>query len=234
MPVDTESIVIATRDGAMPAHLARPTTREPRPAVVVVQEAFGLNAHIADVAARIAAEGWVALAPDLYYRGGAGRTAAYADLPAAIAMMSELTDDGIVADCETLVGWLRAQPWVRGDRLAITGFCLGGRISYLASCALPDAFRAALPFYGGGIPVDRTPALACPVLAFFGDADPFIPMEQVRALEAAAATHGKDVEVAVYPGAPHGFFCNERDSFRAEPAADAWERTTAFLARHLA
>lgn len=235
MPVETETIVIATPDGAMPAHLARPSERGARPAVIVVQEAFGLNDHVRDVAGRLAGEGWVALAPDLYYRGGPGRTAAYSDLTTAIAMMAALTDDQIVADVDAAVEWLRAQPFVRGDRIAITGFCMGGRVSFLAACALaPGKLAAAAPFYGGGIPLERTATLTCPVLAFFGDQDAFIPMEQVRTLEAAAAGLGKSVEVVVYPGAPHGFFCNERDSYRAEAAADAWRRLGAFLATHLA
>lgn len=235
MPAETDAIVIATGDGAMPAHLARPSHREPRPAVIVVQEAFGLNEHIKDVAGRLADEGWVALAPDLYHRGGPGRTAAYSDLPTAIAMMAALADDQIVADVDAAIEWLRAQPFVRGDHIAITGFCMGGRVSYLAACALPPGkLQAAVPFYGGGIPIERTATLGCPVLAFFGDQDAFIPIEQVRTLEAAAAGFGKSVEVVVYPGAPHGFFCNDRDSYRAEAAADAWQRLTAFLAVHLA
>lgn len=234
MPVETDVVVISTPGGAMPAHLARPQSREPRAAVIVVQEAFGLNEHIKDVAGRLADAGWVALAPDLYHRGGPGRTAAYSDLQSAIGMMSELDDGAIVEDVDAAIAWLHSQPYVRGDRIGITGFCMGGRVSYLAACALPAEVQAAVPFYGGGIPVERTATLACPVLAFFGDQDPFIPMEQVRALEAEAARLGKSVEVVVYPGAPHGFFCNERDSFRADAAADAWQRLTAFLTVHLA
>jgi carboxymethylenebutenolidase len=110
---------------------------------------------------------------------------------------------------------------------------MGGRVSYLAACALPDRIAAAVPFYGGGIPIDRTPTLRAPVLAFFGDADPFIPLDQVEKLRAEAARLGKKVEIVVYPGAPHGFFCNERDSYRPDAARDAWERTKAFFARHL-
>lgn len=232
MPVETYPVVIDTPGGPMPAHVARPATA-PQAALVVVQEAFGLNAHIRDVADRLAGAGYVALAPDLYHRGGAGRTAEYADLSAAIAMMSELADDAIVDDVGAAIDWLGAQPFVRSDRVGITGFCMGGRVSYLVACALPAKVRAAAPFYGGGIPIARTEGLACPVLAFFGGDDAFIPLDQVRALEAEAARLGKSVEVVVYPGAPHGFFCNERDSFRAGAAADAWERLLAFFALHL-
>jgi carboxymethylenebutenolidase len=219
--------------GSMPAYLARPAGAGPHPAVLVIQEAFGLNEHIKDVARRVAGEGYVALAPDLFYRGGKGRTARYDDLPKALELMGALDDDGIVADVASAIAHLRKDPTVRGDRIGITGFCMGGRVSYLAACALPNDVAAAVPFYGGGIPIDRTATLRAPVLAFFGDADPFIPMDQVEKLRSEAARLGKQVEIVVYPGAPHGFFCNERDSYRPDAARDAWEKTKAFFARHL-
>jgi carboxymethylenebutenolidase len=219
--------------GSMPAYVATPAGAGPWPAVLVIQEAFGLNGHIKEVARRIAAEGYVALAPDLFYRGGRGRTARYDELPKALELMGALKDDEIVADVAAAIAHLEAQPTVRKGRIGITGFCMGGRVSYLVACALPDRIAAAVPFYGGGIPVERTATLRAPVLAFFGDDDPFIPMDRVEALRAEAATQGKPVEIVVYPKAPHGFFCNERDSYRPEAAADAWTRTKAFLAEHL-
>jgi carboxymethylenebutenolidase len=233
MAVATETVRIETPGGAMPAYLARPAGGETLPAVLVIQEAFGLNEHIEDVARRIAAAGYVALAPDMYHRGGARRTASYADLATAIGLMNELKDDDIVADLDAAVAWLRVRPGVRGDRIGITGFCMGGRISYLMACARPEAITAAAPFYGGGIPVKRTATLQCPVLAFFGGDDAFIPAEQVARLEAAVREHHKTVETVVYPGAPHGFFCSERDSYRADAAADAWQRLMDFLRTHL-
>lgn len=217
----------------MPAQLARPDASGPLPAVIVVQEAFGLNDHIKDVAGRIAAEGYVTLAPDLFHRAGPGRTAGYDDLPKALALMGELRDDAIVEDVGAAADFLAAQSGVRGDRIGITGFCMGGRVSYLAACALPGKITAAVPFYGGGIPIDRTATLQAPVLAFFGEDDPFIPLDQVRALEAEAKRLGRQVEVHVYPKAPHGFFCEQRDSYREDAAKDSWKRLTAFLAAHL-
>jgi carboxymethylenebutenolidase len=233
MQIRSEMIEIATPGGRMPAQLARPEGKARAAAVIVVQEAFGLNAHVKDVAQRIASEGYVTLAPDLFYRGGAGRTAGYDELPKALQLMGALKDDEIVADVAASVAHLERQPFVDAARLGITGFCMGGRVSYLAACALPDKFKAAVPFYGGGIPIERTATLKAPVLAFFGDEDPFIPLEQVEKLRAEAARLGKQVEAVVYPKAPHGFFCNERESYRAEAAADAWKRTLAFFARHL-
>jgi carboxymethylenebutenolidase len=230
MDVHTEMIETA---GGMPAYLARPKDGERGPAVLVIQEAFGLNDHMKDVTRRIAAEGYTALAPDVYWRGGKGRAVGYDDLPAAIGMMQALKDTEVVADLAGAIAWLEKQPSVRADRIGITGFCMGGRISYLAACELPDKIRAAVPFYGGGIPVDKTAKLRCPVLAFFGEKDAFIPLESVEALKAEAKKHGKQVEVVVYLGADHGFFCNERASYQAAAAKDAWERLKKFFATHL-
>jgi carboxymethylenebutenolidase len=233
MDVQSEMTQVATPGGSMPAQLARPASSDALPGVIVVQEAFGLNDHIKGVARRLAGEGYVTLAPDLFHRGGPGRSAGYDDLPKALSLMGELTDQGIVEDVSAAVGALEKQRTVRTDRIGITGFCMGGRVSYLAACALPDKIRAAVPFYGGGIPIDRTATLKAPVLAFFGGDDPFIPLDQVKALEAEAARLGKSLEVHVYPKAPHGFFCDGRDSYRPDAAADAWKRLTAFLAQHL-
>jgi len=228
-----EMIDVPTPAGAFPAFLARPTGQGAAPAVLVIMEAFGLNAHIKDVARRLAAEGYVALAPDLYWRGGKGRTVRYDQLPEAIALMQSLKDDEVVADVAGAIAYLERQPFVRGDRIGITGFCMGGRVTFLVACELADKIKAAAPFYGGGIPIERTAKLKAPLLAFFGEDDPFIPLDTVEQLKAELARHRKDAEVVVYPKAPHGFFCNERDSYRPEAARDAWERLRTFLATHL-
>lgn len=229
MDVHSEMIEVP---GGMPAFVARPEGG-PRPAVLVIQEAFGLNGHIRDVTRRIAAEGYVALAPDLYWRGGKGRTVAYEDLGEAIRIMQTLKDPEVVADVGSAIAYLKTQPSVRADRLGITGFCMGGRVSYLVACELPDEIRAAAPFYGGGIPIDKTSKLKAPVLAFFGEKDDFIPLEFVEQLRKEAAKQKKQVEIVVYPGAGHGFFCNERASYDPGAAADAWERLKKFFATQL-
>jgi carboxymethylenebutenolidase len=233
MEVQTGRIEVAAAGGVMPAFLARPAGEARLAAVLVIQEAFGLNRHIESIARRLAGEGYVALAPDLYWRAGPGRAVGYDDLAEAIRLMQALDDEGIVADVASAVGHLERQPFVRADRIGITGFCMGGRVSYLAACALPGRIKAAAPFYGGGIPLDRTSMLEAPVLAFFGEDDPFIPLAAVEELKAALARHGKQAEVVVYPGAGHGFFCDERASYHADAARDAWQRLTRFLAAHL-
>jgi carboxymethylenebutenolidase len=233
MAVQTSMIEIQTPDGPMKAQLAKPEGAGPHPAVLVIMEAFGLNGHIKDVAQRIAAEGYVTLAPDVYHRSGELKIAGYDELPAALQLMGALTDDGIVSDMKAAIATLEKDSSVKADRIGITGFCMGGRIAFLTAAALPDKIKASAPFYGGGIPADRTSTLQAPVLGFFGDDDPFIPMDAVHGLEAEAKKHGKQLETVVYPKAPHGFFCNERDSYRPEAAKDSWEKLKGFFAKHL-
>jgi carboxymethylenebutenolidase len=233
MDVDTQMIEVPAAGGKVPAFLARPKDGARAPGVLVIQEAFGLNDHIKDVARRTAGEGYVALAPDLYWRGGKGRTVRYDQLPEAIALMQSLKDPEIVSDLGAAVAWLEKQPFVRGDRIGITGFCMGGRVAYLAACELADKIKASAPFYGGGIPVEKTAKLKCPVLAFFGEKDAFIPLENVEQLRAEAKRRAKSVEIVVYPGANHGFFCNERASYQKAAAEDAWARLKRFFAKHL-
>ena len=233
MDVQTKMVEVPAGSGTLPGLLARPAGEARLPGLLVIQEAFGLNAHIKDVARRLAAEGYVALAPDLYWRGGTGRTVRYDQLPEAISLMQSLNDTEIVADVASAIAYLEKQPFVRADRIGITGFCMGGRVGYLAACELPDKIKATAPFYGGGIPIAKTEKLRAPVLALFGEEDAFIPLANVEELKGALTRLGKQAEVVVYPGAGHGFFCDERESYRAEAAADAWERLKRFLATHL-
>ena len=234
MDVQSDMIEVPASGGTMPALLARPAAGSRAPGVLVIQEAFGLNGHIKDVTRRIAAEGYVALAPDLYWRGGKGRSVGYDRLAEAIALMQSLNDENVVADVGSAAAYLEKQPSVRAGGVGITGFCMGGRVSFLAACELPDMIKASAPYYGGGIPVERTEKLHCPVLAFFGEKDAFIPLDSVERLKAEAKRHGKQVEVVIYPGADHGFFCDERASYQATAAADSWERLKKFFAKHLA
>jgi carboxymethylenebutenolidase len=149
--------------------------------------------------------------------------------------MTTLTDAQIVADISAALQVLQSDPAVRADRIGITGFCMGGRVSFLSACT-QSAIKAAAPFYGGGIGglLDQAAKIACPLLLFFGDQDPFIPNDEVARIKQTLADLGKRAEVQVYAGAPHGFFCEQRDSYRPAAAADAWEKLKAFFAAHLA
>ncbi len=243
MDTTTRMIEIKAEGGTMPAAVARPQGGGEYPGIVVVMEAFGLNDHIKEVAGRIAAEGFVTLAPDLYYRE-AKRVVAYDDLPAAIGLMTGLWDQKIVADMDAAISAVLAEPGVRGRKVGVTGFCMGGRISFLTACKSARV-AVAVPFYGGGIgsvqksertpaaPIDLAPGLSCPVLAFYGGDDPFIPPAEIEHVRATLAKLGPQHEVVVYAGAPHGFFCSERDSYHPDAARDAWEKMLRSFRRHL-
>jgi len=244
MEITSRMVSVQAESGAMPGWLSGPAAVGAYPAAVVVMEAFGLNAHIKSVAERIAREGYVTLAPDIYYREP-DSVVGYDNLPDAIRLMTSLHDDKIVKDMSGAIAFLQQQPGVRADRIGVTGFCMGGRVTFLTACRNP-AVKAAVPFYGGGIgsvmqPSERTPkapldyadGLKAPMLLFFGGNDPFIPVEEVERIKARLAELGKSAQTIVYPGAPHGFFCDERDSYRPDAAKDSWGKLLAFFAKHL-
>jgi carboxymethylenebutenolidase len=244
MEITSGMVQVPAADGKMSGFLARPADAAKHPGIIVVQEAFGLNAHIKDVAARLAREGYVTLAPDLYYREQ-DAVVGYDNLPEAIRLMMGLADDKIAQDMGAAISYLQKQPAVRSDRIGVTGFCMGGRITFLTAC-LNSAVKAAVPFYGGGIgsvmqPSERTPRapleyaekLAAPLLLFFGGNDSFIPLDEVERIKTRLAELKKSAETVVYPGAPHGFFCEQRDSYRADAANDAWTRMLKFFHQHL-
>jgi carboxymethylenebutenolidase len=244
MDTASESVAVRTPDGEMGAYLVHPVGSGPFPAVVVVMEAFGLTTHIKRVAERLAREGYVTLAPDLYYREG-NPIVPYDDVSEAIRLMNGLWDDKVLQDMAAAIEFVQQQPLVRPGSIGMTGFCMGGRITFLTAARNPTV-TAAAPFYGGGIgrvmaPSERTPrapleyaeGLRGPLLLFFGGNDPFIPLEEVERIKERLAALHKRAETIVYAGAPHGFFCEDRDSYRAEAAQDAWHRLLTFFQSHL-
>ncbi len=210
--------------------LARPRGRGPLPGLLVVQEWWGLNPHIQDIAARFARRGYVALAPDLYSRQGNRVTK---DPAEAARLMGNLAPKDALAALGAALRFLQAQPGVDRRRIGIVGFCLGGTYALLLPCHR-KGIRAAVPFYGQ-VPDPDEPLkrLSCPVLYIYGRQDQWIPMADVERLRGALAKYGKDGDVVTYD-APHAFFNNtRRDTYRAEHARDAWRRALDFLGRHL-
>jgi carboxymethylenebutenolidase len=209
----------------------------PHAAVVVLMEAFGLVPAFRREVERIARMGYVAIAPNLYHRQAPGDTAAYDELPKAIALMRKLTDADALADLRATLAHLRGLPEVGAAPIGVTGFCMGGRLAFLAACELPGEFRACAPFYGGGIGalLDRADRIRCPLHLFFGERDFFIPPEEVRRIDERLHALGKDHALELYAGAVHGFCAEERrDSYHPAAAADAWAKLEAFFAKHLA
>ena len=233
----TESL--ATVDGPMDCYVAEPGD-EPRGGVIVIQEAFGVNAYIEDVTRRFAAVGYVAVAPHLFHRAGGG-TAPYDDFGKVIPLFEGLTDEGILMDVDAARDRVRSAG-VADDQTGIVGFCFGGRISFLV--ALERTMGAAVSFYGGGIVtqrfpqfpalVDRIVDLKTPWLGLFGDADESIPVDDVERLRSELGRASVPTDIVRYPDARHGFHCDMRDSYDEPAATDGWARTLAWFDHHLA
>ena len=239
MDIKTESVRLTTPDCSMPAHLAHPGQGGPYPGVIVVMEAFGLNGHIKAVGERIAREGYVTIAPDLYHRFG-NAIVGYEDISRAIDFLKKLDDAKVMAEVRACVDALKMRKDVRGERLGITGFCMGGRVAFLAAAQMPTDIKAAVSFYGGGIgadhpsaPVHQAEKIQAPVLALWGEKDGMIPQDQVRRVSETMKRLGKTYEDRVYAGAGHGFFCDERASYHDPSAKDAWTKLTGWFAAHL-
>ena len=147
----------------------------------------------------------------------------------------KLRDDKIVADLSAALDFLAAKPNVNAAKTGITGFCMGGRISFLAACDLPDRISAAVPFYGGGTValLPKAASIKAPLQLFFGQLDNYIPQDQVKAIDAKLRELGKSYKLDNYAGADHGFFCSDRASYNEKTAADAWTKLKAFFREHL-
>lgn len=211
----------------------------PNGAVVVVQEAFGVNDHIKDVAQRFAAEGYRAVAPHFFHRSGDPEIP-YDDFDTAMTHIRQLTEEGIVEDLEAAYGHLHDDGF-EDARIAVVGFCMGGTVAFIE--AHERELGAAVTFYGSGIADGRfgappllelAPKLKTPWLGCYGDQDKGIPVEQVEALREAAAGAPVDTEIVRYPDAGHGFHCDARSAYHEPSARDAWSRTLAWLDQHLA
>jgi carboxymethylenebutenolidase len=230
---------LETADGPMACFEVTPEGT-PRGAVIVVQEAFGVNDHIRDVTRRFAAAGHHAIAPAFFHRAGGG-TADYGDFGAVIPLFEGVTDDGILSDVDACLEHLHGSGFA-DTAIGIVGFCFGGRVTFLV--AARRALGAGVGFYGGGIAskgalpfaalIGESSTLRTPWLGLFGDEDGSIPVDDVEALRTALDAAPVATDVVRYPGAEHGFHCDARESYHAEAAADAWVRTLAWFDTHLA
>jgi carboxymethylenebutenolidase len=236
--MSTETVSLSTPDGDMPAYVATPDG-EVAGGVLVVQEAFGLTSHIESICRRLADAGHVAVAPAYFHRSGGSPVFSYGDMEAIGPVMMALTAEGIRADTDAGLAHL-ASLGHSGTQVGVVGFCMGGSVTLVA--AVDHALGAAVTFYGGGVTqgrfgfdplVDQAPRLQTPWLGLFGDLDQGIPIDDVEALRAAAATAEVDTEVIRYPEAGHGFNCDDRDAYHAPSATDAWARTLDWFAGHL-
>lgn len=240
MDISSEYVPLRVNDGtSMRAWVARPKVAGSLPGLLVFQEAFGVNAHIRDVAERFAREGYLAIAPELFHRTGAGFEGRYDDFPSAMPHMRALNDSNMAADQRAAYDWLCANG---AQELAVSavGYCMGGRAAFLAAITLPLA--AAVCYYGGGIApnagspglLGRIGGLRSPLLLFWGGRDKHITTEHVRAVTDALRAVGKNFVNVEISNADHGFFCDARASYSPAAAAQAWPLTLAFLRTHAA
>ena len=233
----------------MATYVSVPNTPGKLPAVIVVQEVFGVNSNIQSIADRFAAAGYFAVAPAMFHREGTTEgirgtnpVYPYDDPDARAQAVANWQDDTIILDINTTIDWLRRHPRVNGDKIGIVGFCAGGRITYLAASSCPG-LAAAVDYYGGNCfralgagpsPFDRTARIQCPIMGNFGELDQNPTPDDVKRIEAELQKHGKVYDFKMYPGAGHGFLCDERASYHEPSANDAWERTLGWFQKHLA
>lgn len=239
MPASWTSIT--SDDDQMELYVAHPASEGPHPAVIVVQEIWGLNAYVQSVSNKLAAEGYFAVAPALYHREGPGTIGLFEETDLAFERLGRLRDDQILADLRATVSFIHAQSNVTSERIGIIGFCVGGRISYLAAANL-DGLSTAVDFYGGRCfvgfgtdtsPFDLTQNIRVPLLGLFGEDDQNPTTDEVEQMKRNLTEHGKEFEFHVYPGAGHAFNCEERPTYRRDAALHAWKRTLSWFETHL-
>jgi carboxymethylenebutenolidase len=238
--LEAGEVRIPVPDGEIPAYRAQPAAGGPFPVVLVVQEIFGVHEYIRDVCRRFAKAGYLALAPELYARQG--DVSKLGDVQEIVSkVVARVPDAQVMADLDAAVAF--AEQGGRGDtaRLGITGFCWGGRIVWLYA-AHSSRLKAGAAWYGRLVgaadplhpkyPVDVAGSLKAPVLGLYGGADAGIPAESVEQMRAGLRAAKSASEIVVYPGAPHGFHADYRDSYREEAARDGWSRLLAWFAKH--
>ena len=219
-----------------------PTAGNSFPAIIVVQEAFGVTRHIEKVCDRFAQEGYVAIAPAIFHREHPNPKLGYDEMPAVQRYMGALRDDELIEDLNVTINYLQVTYGrTRGQKIGIVGYCLGGRITYLGATSCPE-LSAASVYYGGRIlapfgdgpaPIDLTSQIKIPVMGNFGGQDSNPSPDDVGQIEAKLKEAGVTYDFKSYPDAGHGFNCDERDSYHEASAADALTRTLGWFDRYL-
>lgn len=231
---------IPTQGENMPAFYAKPRNATgPLPVILVVQEIFGVHEHIRDVCRRLATEGYMAIAPELYFRQG--DPADYNDISTLLnELVSKVPDTQVLADLDHVANWASRHG---GDmrNMAITGFCWGGRITWLYVAHNPQ-LKAGVAWYGKLVgdktmkqqqqPVDIAAGLAAPVLGLYGGKDDSIPQDTVETMRRALQAANSTSEIVVYPDAGHAFNADYRPSYHEESAKDGWQRMLAWFQQH--
>lgn len=242
LEITTQSVSIQNRNLAVTsgnlleiaAHLAMPVAPGSYSAIIVIQEIFGVNAHIRDVTERIAKQGYVAIAPAIYQRQAPGFETGYTmeAIQQGKLYKEQTKTQELLSDLQATIDYLYTLPQVKQTGVGTMGFCFGGLVVYLGA-TLPEV-KATASFYGAGIAnwspgngkptVDYTSEIKGTLYAFFGMEDASIPLTEVDQIEQALTVHGISHQIFRYVGADHGFFCDQRASYDPRAAQDAWEK----------
>jgi len=241
---DTKNLVagevkIPVEKGTIPAYQAMPDKGGPFPVILVVQEIFGVHEHIKDLCRRLAKVGYLAVAPELYYRqGDVSKLKEFKDI---LAIVSKVPDEQVMSDLDATVAFVKKSGKGDTSKLGITGFCWGGRIVWLYA-AHSKTLKAGVAWYGRLVnpatklqpknPIDLVSSLKAPVLGLYGEADTGIPVKTVEQMRKALKDEKKEGEIVLYPDTPHAFNADYRPSYRKEAADDGWKRMLAWFKQH--
>ncbi len=257
MPIEAQTVIttstdglvagevkVPTKDGDMPAYRAMPEKGTNFPVVLVVQEIFGVHEHIKDVCRRFAKLGYFAIAGEMYARQG--DVSKMTEIPKIVSeVVSKVPDAQVMADLDACVAFAKASGKANVEKLAVTGFCWGGRITWLYA-AHNQNVKAGGAWYGRLVPATGQPVspntpkqpielvaqINAPILGLYGDADSGIPNDTVKQMEEALKAAGKKSEIILYPDAPHAFHADYRPSYRKAAAEDAWKKLTEWFKKH--
>ncbi|MEJ7668637.1 MAG: dienelactone hydrolase family protein [Casimicrobiaceae bacterium] len=240
--LDAGEVKVPTKDGSMPAYRAMPASGSNFPVILVAQEIFGVHEHIKDVCRRFAKEGYFAIAPELYARQGDVSKMAMQDIGSNV--VPKVSDEQVMADLDATVAYARTTGKADVAKLGITGFCWGGRITWLYVAHNPNV-KAGVAWYGRLVgqpgamtpkhPIDVVAQINAPVLGLYGGADQGVPNDTVEKMREALKAAGKTrSEIVIYPDTPHAFHADYRPSYCKEPAEDGWKRALAWFKKNLA
>ena len=227
--IEAGPVEFTTAAATVMGYLSRPKEDGPHPSVLVIHENRGMQPHFPDITRRYALQGYVALSVDLLSRKGG--TAVFADSNKARNALREIAQDDFMADLNASVDYLQGLPYIRADRIGVTGFCFGGALTWLMSVRNSE-IAAAVPFYGSAPPLDEVPNLNAPVLGIYGGDDRRIN-SGVPGLEAALQQNGKVYRIITYPGTGHAFFNDTGQRYHQESAAADWQETLGWFDQHL-
>lgn len=236
----TRNVQIPTRDGDMPAYMAMPQGKGPFPVALVIHEIFGVHEYIQDVCRRLAKQGYLAICPNLYFRHG--DVTKMKDVQKIMSdVVAKTPQQEVMSDLDATVEWLRSEKAADTSRMGITGFCWGGRTTWLYSAHNPH-LKAGVAWYGPLTgtpsadqpknPVDIAAQLKVPVLGLYGGKDNHISQQDIEKMRSALKSGKSGSKIVVYPDAEHGFHADYRPSYNEKAAQDGWDKLLAWFKSH--